>query len=1084
MSNKDKNININTKKSQINNNVNNKISDNDIIKNIKYLLQNCNFNEDIDKYKMQINEIKEIFKYNLQDTSFINSLFYKIKKFLLSSSLDFYQKTNFLSLLTFIIEINPNKFHQYTDIILSTYQFYFTESYSNLFPIISQHFGDLIKLELSSLNNINIQSQKIINDSLLLVYNKYKSFCINNIRSVSIHCQICGTLCLTSFIENCSFIYESNDKLKDIIDILLICLDNPTQIGKLEILNCFTSLIFCTEIQYIPFAKYTAKKIIDLCTNQEWIIRKFALNIICTLMYYCQEEIYPLKDLIMQKLKYLKNEKSQEIKELYEQINNNFLEAEKKNNDNYLNPEKITIEKKIKKNSKKKNKIKNNKFNRNYDFIFINSDNHLITDPGNLNNINKNNNNMDKNNIINNLGNNICSPNMHNNKKNNNKIINKTEIKKVSTISRSKSFGQKNILKMKSKDIKNKIKDITTNNRFGKMLSYYNMTNTFKDNYIKCLDSKNNSSKKNKCNNNKKNNNFVNSTKIAVNNRFFFIKNYSLMIKSNILKNKNGNKYNKSFLIKENNIFSNNDKKLKDKITKLNNINFTDNIVNESSTIINNKDANSFRKITPQKSFNNKLKKKNIIGPAVKRLKENKTKNYINNYCSKLLKKINSGINKKFENNKKNINKKNKTNKKNKSADKCNNSKIKYLDNNYISRNFLATLRDSSRCINRKKLTEYNFNSNSKKINKRNIIHPDYNICFISENKSLKNDTVSTSRKSSCVLKKIKKNEQRPIPMGSSALKRNNFQKLIKQNIHSKNSKEKSKNSPLKFSKSLLNESDNKEKLKEIKILKIKSQKDKIYDTFNKNKKLNKYLFKNKSISINNKNSLNNEITLNIIVENDNKIKNNSSFNKFMEYKKTKKFNQKENKYKKIYNNTYIYKKSNYELQNEFDKYKQDTNKIIFELKNKVDELQKTIYDYESESKNKKKIRELVKNKEFIKAFDFSINLDKANNIYYILKKYNCYMNENNNNKCELNDELLSKIINIISKDENFFENISIIISFCINNISKKKIKIEYDTNKLLYNKLLNSFNQRKELGLSELDIDNIKYLINYFKIK
>jgi len=229
MSHKDKDKNIKRKKSQINNinNINNnyKKSGNDIIKSIKYLLQNCKFNEDIDKFKIQIEEIKKIFKYYLQDTSFINSLFNKIIKFIQSSDLDFYQKLNILSLLALIIEISPNKFHQHTDVILLMYQFFFSETYSNLFPIISQHFGDLVKLELSSLNNTNLHQQKIINDSLLLVYNKYKSFCLNNIQSKSIYCQICGTLCLTSFIENCSFIYESYDSLKDIIDILSICLD-------------------------------------------------------------------------------------------------------------------------------------------------------------------------------------------------------------------------------------------------------------------------------------------------------------------------------------------------------------------------------------------------------------------------------------------------------------------------------------------------------------------------------------------------------------------------------------------------------------------------------------------------------------------------------------------------------------------------------------------------------------------------------------------------------------------------------------------------------------------------------------------
>jgi hypothetical protein len=468
----------------------------------------------------------------------------------------------------------------------------------------------------------------------------------------------------------------------------------------------------------------------------------------------------------------------------------------------------------------------------------------------------------------------------------------------------------------------------------------------------------------------------------------------------------------------------------------------------------------------------------------IKFLKENKAKNNINNYCTKLLKKINSGFGKKYENIKKN----NKINKKNRSDEKDNKIKNKKsLDNNYISRNLLSTLRDSNR--NKKRFNDYSFNLNNKNnFYRRNVIRPEHNVCITSDNKSSKNDTINTSRKSSCVLKKSRKIEQKPVQIGSSALKRINFQKIMKRNIHAKNSKEKTgiNHSPLTISKSLLNESDNRERAKDMKIMKIKTKRDSYYDiTFNKNKKLNKYLFKNKSISINSSNINNNSKTflnndntaLNIIIEDDNKIKNNSLFKKFIEYKT--KINLKENKYTKI--NTFV-KKSNNDLQNEFDKYKQNTDKIIIELKNKVDKLQKTIYDYENESKNKEKIRELVKNKQFIKAFDLSINLNKVNNIYYIIKKYIAYINENKNNKYELNHELLSKIIAIIGKDNKFYENLNIIIPFFINNISQKEKKIDTDLCKLIYNCFLNAYNNRKELCLSELEADNIKQLINYFK--
>lgn len=328
------NKNSNKKTKEPNNNIMDK-NNNEIFIQINYLLQNYNFIERNEQFIKEIENIKNIIKSNLNDITFLTSFFNKLKQYIISSPLDNSLKTNTLSLITIIIEIDPIKFMIYADYVLTIYQCFLNESYSPLFPKISQHFGDLIKIQLYPLNNI-CYKQKNINGNIILVYNKYKSFCLNNIQSNSIFCKICGTLCLTTFIENCSFIYNINDKLKEIYNILMNQLDNKNNVGKLEILNCLTSLIFCSETQFIPFAKCTIKKIIDLCIDQEWIIKKFALNILCTLMYYCQEEVLSLKDIIMNKLNFLKEENSPEIKEIFDQINTYFLETDKIKNENKL----------------------------------------------------------------------------------------------------------------------------------------------------------------------------------------------------------------------------------------------------------------------------------------------------------------------------------------------------------------------------------------------------------------------------------------------------------------------------------------------------------------------------------------------------------------------------------------------------------------------------------------------------------------------------------------------------------------------------------------------------------------------------
>ena len=1072
-----------TKKLQIQKNNIDKNNEEKFLNKISYLLENCNFNEDNDndKYKKEIDNLKNLFKTNLNNTCFINYILYSIKRYIQSSSLDLYQKQNILCLITNIVEISPSQFYNNTDEILSLYQYFFSEEYSQLFSLISENFGALIKIELSLLNNF--QPQKINYNSLLLVYNKYKSFCINNINSNSKPCQICGILCLTTFIENCSFIYNTNEKLKKLFDILMKQLDNPKEIGILEVLNCLTSLIFCSEMQYMPFTKLTVRKVLNICSNPEWIVRKFALNIICILMYYFQDEIFPLKDIIIPKLKFLKNEKSSEIKELYEQINNNFIEAEKNNKENkvsennYLNIDEISSERNneninIEKNIYNLNK-NIDKINTNFDFIFINSDNHLITEPTHLNILKKK---IDKT-IINNIKNFMYSPIKK--KKSNSKIGNNSDFKRDNQIIRSKSFGQKNNFRVK--ELKGKKKDLKVNNKITKILSYYDTYKVFHHNNNNNSMPKSNSKKKSK-NNNKS----INNTKIAVNNRFFFIKNYSLMFKSNAIKKKEENRYNnKSFSLKGNNLFCN-DKKPKSRCTKLNEINnITDNIINEYSTIINNEN-NFFKKITPQQSFYSKLDRKKIPVLLSQMIKESKKKNSNENFLKIL--KVNEYTSQ-HSPIKKNISRNKAISQKQKSDDNINSHKskkmIKYTDKNYIYRNIL-TLRDSSKRLQKEKKNNFNF---IKKhfIYKNKVLHHNTKAGTSNENKSQKNESYNSSRKSSYVIKRNKKIIKNLMKTASSSSTFKN--KRIQKIALPKNTKSKIQfnfnNSPLNSSNKIKifeNDKDKmkeKRKIKEDKIGQIKFIRSKKIYGFKSQKKFN-YTSKNSSIIINNRN-LNNDTTINSGYNDI--IKDKNSSNKILE--NTKKINL--NKGTKILANTkinknLINKKSKLNLENEFIRYRQRTRKIILELKNKVDELQKTIYDYESESKNREKIKDFVKSKEFIKAFNLAIKSNKVNNIYYVLKKYNLYTNENIENKCQLTSEILSDIINILSKNIYLCDNLSYVITFIKYNIFEKKIKIDFHTSKLLEGVLIELFNKRKALYISESDVNNIKCLLDYIQ--
>ena len=242
-------------------------------------------------------------------------------------------KYKILSVIPEICQINPKRMFNHVDIILSIFQSCLTDDNSPYYSQISQYFGDTVKALLIDLksenydtyiinsnNNQNMNNNLNNDKNLFLVYTKFKLFCLSNIKSNNAGCQICGTLCLTSFIENCSFNYVNNENLKCIFEILSTQINNPNYPGKLELLNCFISLVFCSEEKYIPYSITTLNIIIKFIHDPEWLIRKFSLNIIYTMLFYCKKEILDKKQLIIENLHLLKNETNIEIKEIADQI--------------------------------------------------------------------------------------------------------------------------------------------------------------------------------------------------------------------------------------------------------------------------------------------------------------------------------------------------------------------------------------------------------------------------------------------------------------------------------------------------------------------------------------------------------------------------------------------------------------------------------------------------------------------------------------------------------------------------------------------------------------------------------------------
>ena len=209
----------------------------------------------------------------------------------------------------------------YLSRLLTIIQTNITDEYSTIFNVIATTFGEIVD---SSMNNTE--------DQVKVNYELLQGFCIYNMKMEKKSNQICGSLCLTSLIENSALVLEPA-YMKYIWENIIYFMDRNTFNAKSELINSLISLIFASENLFKPFATVTLYKILDFLTDGDWMKRKLALNVVYTLVIYAQDEILPLKAHIVEFLKVLKCDKVKEVREVCMQtlklLNNN--EEEEKN---------------------------------------------------------------------------------------------------------------------------------------------------------------------------------------------------------------------------------------------------------------------------------------------------------------------------------------------------------------------------------------------------------------------------------------------------------------------------------------------------------------------------------------------------------------------------------------------------------------------------------------------------------------------------------------------------------------------------------------------------------------------------------
>ena len=144
------------------------------------------------------------------------------------------------------------------------------------------------------------------------IYEVLQTFCLFNINQESKEMQICGSLCLSRLIENCPLVLSKN-YMKCIWDSILNYLEKKTYHAKSELLDSLISLIFAAESQFKTYTTVTLYKVLDFLTDNDWIKRKLAIDIVYTLSNYCPNEVFPLKSHIIEFLSVLKSDNVKDL---------------------------------------------------------------------------------------------------------------------------------------------------------------------------------------------------------------------------------------------------------------------------------------------------------------------------------------------------------------------------------------------------------------------------------------------------------------------------------------------------------------------------------------------------------------------------------------------------------------------------------------------------------------------------------------------------------------------------------------------------------------------------------------------------
>ena len=273
-----------------------------------------------------------------------------------------------------VFSFNPKSSYYYIDYFLTSLQSsVYSENNIKEFSFLSTIFGEVIEsFYLDNKNKFLINKDMILDSNKKVkLYEKIFNFCNNNIKTNESAKQLLGCLLLNEFIEKCPLIKEEKNFVK-VFKTLSEYLDDHWFECKLDLLNCVHSLIYIQGKKFNPYANICVLKILDFFTDEDWMKRKLAVDIIYALVIYCKEEIIKVKDNIFDFLFVLKDDPIDKVSEICiktlnlleegdtdknsDNDDNNFKKSINNNNLKNINvSQKISIENNKDKITKKKN---------------------------------------------------------------------------------------------------------------------------------------------------------------------------------------------------------------------------------------------------------------------------------------------------------------------------------------------------------------------------------------------------------------------------------------------------------------------------------------------------------------------------------------------------------------------------------------------------------------------------------------------------------------------------------------------------------------------------------------------------------